>query len=894
LNPIKVASHRPRPHGGLTSGDVAIVSWVSFAMHRAVPAPSRARARLRHAAWWVFAVGLGFIAACGGGGSGGEAGSAPAPGPSPAPTPTLSIADAAAREGAGRALVFAVTLSAPAARAVRVGYATRDVTAAAGRDYTAASGTLEFAAGQTRADLAVPIVDDPLHEGDETLRVELTGLPADVRPGTLTATGTIADDEVARRHECVEIEVDPGASYANPFDPDEVELDVQVTRPDGSVVVVPAFQHRDYEITGSGPERYGNGGAPSWRARFTPTASGAHRWRAFVKDAAGTRALGDAVAFTVADGPRHGFVRIDARDGRFLRHDDGTPFVPVGHNVAWEDGTGLGTVFWERTFSRMAAAGENWTRVHHVHYHDGQSLEWTPNHTGYYQGLGRYSLELAWKLDRIVDAAERHGIAMQFVILNNVVLNTQLTPQWDGNPYNARNAGGFLDRPEQFFADPRARKVFKRLLRYLVARYSHSPAILAWELVNEAYLVDGFATSAQVRADVIDWHREMSEYLRAIDPARHLVTTGSAEDARLDALWSLPAIDLVQFHNYRPQQIAAFASDIARLRSLGKPVLIGEFGVDDQMAETRVASLPEPERTQLREALPLHNGIWAASMLNSGAMLWWWDRYIDALDLYGRFTPLARFWAGEDPAARALAPAAVAVRGGPRATTTSARPGIGDFWAVSTQRAFTVAADGTVPGIEGLSVWLQGAGHAARRTDPAFTLTLATPGRFRVAVQEVSPYSAAVEVRVDGAPVFAASYAGGAPPFEIAVPLAAGTRTVQLVNTGNDWLKIERFDFDGVDIPVLTVIGQLGPGGGYLWVWDRDSDYHRTHHGVVSGASLVLSGLADGAYAIEVWPTRAGTGPLETRRSTSSGGVFELALPAFERDLALKVRRAPP
>ncbi|GMV45204.1 MAG: hypothetical protein AMXMBFR66_06020 [Pseudomonadota bacterium] len=873
-----------------------VVSEMSRAKPGATPVPRQTLACLRPAAYCALVFGLGLITACGGGGSGSAAGSAPAaPGPPPAtaPAPTVSIADAAAREGAGRTLVFAVTLSAPAMQAVRVGYATRDGTARAGRDYIVARGTLEVPAGQTRADIAVPLVDDPLLEGDETLRVEFTDLPAEVQPGRSAATGTITDDEVARRHERVEIEVDPGATYNNPFDPDEVEIDVQLTRPDGSVLVVPAFHHRDFEITGSAPERYGNGGAPSWRVRFTPAASGAHHWRAVVKDAAGTRALAEA-AFTVADGTRRGFVRIDRRDGRFLRHDDGTPFVPVGHNVAWEDGTGLGTLFWERTFSRMAAAGENWTRVHHVHYHDGQSLEWTPNHTGYYQGLGRYSLELAWKLDRIVEAAERHGIAMQFVILNNVVLNTQLTPQWDGNPYNARHPGGFLDRPEQFFADARARRMFKRLLRYLVARYSHSPAILAWELVNEAYLVDGFATSAQVRADVIDWHREMSEYLRAIDPARHLVTTGSAEQPQLDALWSLPAIDLVQFHNYRPQQITAFASDIARLRSLGKPVLIGEFGVDDQVAETRVASLPEPERTQLRDALPLHNGIWAASMLNSGAMLWWWDRYIDALDLYGRFTPLARFWAGEDPAAHALAPAAVAVRGGPRATTTSARPGIGDFWAASAQRSFTVAADGTVPGIEGLSVWLQGAGHAARRTDPAFTLTLATPGRFRVAVQEVSPYSAAVEVRLDGAPVFAASYAGGEPPFEISAPLPAGTHTVQLVNTGNDWLKIDRFHFDGVDIPVLTTIGQLGTGGGYLWVWDRDSDYHRTHHGVVSGASLALNGLADGAYTIEVWPTWAGTGPLETRRAASSGGLLELALPTFERDLALKVRRAPP
>ncbi|MCC6247500.1 MAG: DUF5060 domain-containing protein, partial [Rubrivivax sp.] len=844
---------------------------------------------------FLVAAGLAALVACGG--SGGDSSLDPPPSsPPPAPPPAIavSVADASVQEGPTRALVFAATLTAPAAEVVRLGYVVREGTARSGRDYIDTSGPIEFAPGQTRVELTVPVIDDPLHEGREALRVELTDLPAGVLPGTLAASGTIEDDEVARRHERVEIELDLGTNYANPFDPDEVELDVHLTRPDGSAVVIPAFYYRDLEIVGIAPERYGRGSAPSWRARFAPTHAGAHSLRAFVKDASGSRALGPAVPFAVLDGPARGAVRIDSRDGRFLRHDDGTPFVPVGHNVAWEDGTGLGTVFWERTFSRMAMAGENWTRVHQVHYHDGQSLEWTPNHTGYYQGLGRYSLELAWKLDRVVEAAERHGIAMQFVILNNVILNTRTTPQWDGNPYNVRNAGGFLERPEQFFSDPHARKLFKRQLRYLVARYAYSSAILCWELVNETYLVDGFATSAQVRADVIDWHREMSEYLHAIDPARHLVTTGSAEEPQLDALWSLPSIDLIQFHNYRPRQIAAFASDIARLRSLGKPILMGEFGVEDQVAETRVDSLPEPERTQLREALPLHNGIWAASMMNSGAMLWWWDRYIDALDLYGRFTPLARFWAGEDPAARGLAAAPVAVRGGPRGTRVTATPGITDFWTASAQRSFTVAADGTVPGIEGLSVWLHGAGHAARRSDPAFTVTLASAGHFRVAVQEVSPYSAAIEVLVDGTSAFTASYAGGEPPFEIAVPMAAGTHTVQLVNTGNDYLKIDRLHFDGVDAPMLTVIGQLGPGGGYLWVWDRRSDYHQSGHGVVVGASLAITGLADGPYEIEIWPTWTVGGPLAVRQASSSQGALDLALPDFTRDLALKVRSRQP
>jgi hypothetical protein len=805
----------------------------------------------------------------------------------------VSIASASAVEGhgSGGMLDFEVTLETASSDTISVDFTTRDDSATAGRDYLAQAGTLRFAPGQTRRVLSVPIVGDGLLEGDETLSVELTNVSANARLGAASAVGTLLDDEVARRFERVEIGFDLPGTYANPFDPDEVAVSMRVEQPDRSTVDVPAFRYRDFEIVGTAPERYGNGGAPTWRVRFTPTQLGAHTYTIAVTDAAGTRTVGSG-RFDAGDSARRGFVRRDARDGRFLRHDDGTPFVPIGHNVAWEDGTGLGTAFWNDVFARMAANGENWTRIHLVQFWDGQSLEWTPNHTGYYVGLGRYSLELAWKIDRIVEAAERHGIAIQLTLLNNVIFNTQTTPQWQDNPYNVRNAssGGFLQRPEDFFSEPQARRLMKRQLRYLVARWAYSPAILCWELVNETYLVDGFGSSQAVRDAVIGWHREMADHLRSIDPARHLITTGSAEDARLDPLWSHPTIDLVQFHNYRRGMLGEMANDLARLQHLGKPMLTGEFGVEDQQAETRVDTMPEPERTQLREALVLHNGIWAASMMNSGAMLWWWDRYIHALDLYGEFAPLAAYGAGEDPAAHGLARAVASVRGGPTQSQLELQPGIGDFWTPPARTRFTVDADGNVPGFEGMTVWLHGSGQPTLRSDPSFTLTLARSGSLRLAVQEVSPYGAALAVDVDGVTAFSNAYGGGQAGFEVEVPLPAGTHVVQVRNNGNDWIKLTRYTFDGLQLPALSARGQVGSGHGYLWVHDKGSDYHIADHGPVSGARVAVAGVSDGDHHIEFWRTRRPGGLIGTAQARAGGGVLEIALPEFAKDIAVKWR----
>ena len=60
----------------------------------------------------------------------------------------IAVADARVEEGDGVALAFAVTLSRAASAALTVDYATADGSAHAGDDYTAASGTLRFGAGE--------------------------------------------------------------------------------------------------------------------------------------------------------------------------------------------------------------------------------------------------------------------------------------------------------------------------------------------------------------------------------------------------------------------------------------------------------------------------------------------------------------------------------------------------------------------------------------------------------------------------------------------------------------------------------------------------------------------------------------------------------------------------
>ena len=107
----------------------------------------------------------------------------------------LSVADAEVQEGPGAALAFAVTLDRSTSAAVQVDYATRDGTAQAGSDYTASSGRLNFAPGETAKTVTVAVLDDAHDEGSETLTLVLSN-PSGAYLVDGEATGTIENSDL--------------------------------------------------------------------------------------------------------------------------------------------------------------------------------------------------------------------------------------------------------------------------------------------------------------------------------------------------------------------------------------------------------------------------------------------------------------------------------------------------------------------------------------------------------------------------------------------------------------------------------------------------------------------------------------------------------------------------
>ncbi len=443
-----------------------------------------------------------------------------------------------------------------------------------------------------------------------------TGRPASA--GTPVFLGVRAPKE-ATCNQKYEIATAIAAIYTNPFDPQEVNIEAEFSGPSGRVIRAAGFLY-------AAGRRIG--GMDDWRVRMRPDVPG--RWRYFlrVETPAGcaTSAVMTFECRTGMAGKEMPAVRISREAPQYFELDNEAFFYPIGHNVAWNS-----LADYQRQFALMSRNGENWARIWIAPWN--YEIEWSPRGGRGFRGMGWYNLENARTLDRIITAAETNGIYLQVVLHEHCRLSARVNPKWDENPYN-RAAGGFLERPDQFFTDPRARRLARNRLRYIVARWGYSSAVMAWELFNEINLTDGYDPEHDT-----SWHREMADFLAQQDPYQRPITTSYALTPNW-ATFSLPQISFAQLHVYSPNAADIFLSVYPRMAQLSKPYFIGEFGRDPHDG---VDAADRKGRT-------LHAGIWSQFMVPAAgnAMSWWWYDCIDPNRLYGQFAALSAFAEGLD------------------------------------------------------------------------------------------------------------------------------------------------------------------------------------------------------------------------------------------------------
>jgi hypothetical protein len=190
-------------------------------------------------------------------------------------------------------------------------------------------------------------------------------MPAIVRPA-VTSRGALALTAQAPRavplYGKCELDVALSGTWDNPYDPDDIALDAQVVTASGRRYTLPGFfivRHTALSDTES--ELMLSENAGQWKVRLAATEPGPMRITLTARDRSGTRvfALPQPVEVT-GDRQAKGFVRVSRADPRYLAHDNGEGYVPIGHNVPIYQGSNGMTV--RQILEKMAANGENWNR----------------------------------------------------------------------------------------------------------------------------------------------------------------------------------------------------------------------------------------------------------------------------------------------------------------------------------------------------------------------------------------------------------------------------------------------------------------------------------------------------------------------------------------------------
>jgi hypothetical protein len=327
--------------------------------------------------------------------------------------------------------------------------------------------------------------------------------------------------------------------------------------------------------------------------------------------------------------------RFELRAGEKYFRVNGQPAFVLGRNPV-----GLNPKAYAEHFQHAAAAGEQFMRIHFTFSPPGEKA-------------GTIDAGVLKSWDNVLDAAEKQGLAVLPVLGVwadwNDGSQKETWHRWHENPFNVAH-GGPAKKPGELFDDTPCRKLWLKRLETFVQHWGKRRAIVGWEIFSELDLVTG---ATEDRA--VAFTERAAAVIRAADPFKRPITASQAGINEWPKLLQSDALDFIQVHPYAGGQFGGQLDDLiistvrARLKQYGKPVLLGECGLDAAPPKSTLDAAPQA-------AVGIRHAIWASvvSGAMNGRMLWWQDGYdqFENADLCRHYhqaaAPAAAFVAGVD------------------------------------------------------------------------------------------------------------------------------------------------------------------------------------------------------------------------------------------------------
>ncbi|HUU29837.1 MAG TPA: DUF5060 domain-containing protein [archaeon] len=405
-------------------------------------------------------------------------------------------------------------------------------------------------------------------------------------------------------YEKFELRIGLEATFTNPFDPDQIDIQAEFTAPSGKKWTIRGFYNP-------------SGWNSLWMVRFSPNEKGLWHYQLKVTDSGGT-AGSEPGSFTAVDSQHHGWLNI-APNRRYLKYDDGTSFYGVGmwYNDSYE-GFNRGQIT-EEELDNLKRRGANFI-----------SFFPTPLET-LGTGLGRYDQNRCGRLDQLFEWCETRDIHISWNIWFHSYISQAI---WGGG--NARyrfTPYKQVCEAVDFFQDPTAWEYQKKLYRYMIARWGYSRSLFLWFIVDEIDGTEGWEQGDKALAD--QWSAKVHNYFKEHDPYLRPTTgtqcgafprywaTGygifdiAAREIYEAQRWPMPKEGKITGKSGNPLQFSYrnYASEIRKLwDNFQKPSIIGETGWDHTYYEPGMPGY----------LAIYHNVLWASLCSGLSMTPFWW------------------------------------------------------------------------------------------------------------------------------------------------------------------------------------------------------------------------------------------------------------------------------
>ena len=451
-----------------------------------------------------------------------------------------------------------------------------------------------------------------------------------------TISNVTKNADPVQKYKKFELTFSVTTNASNLYDPNQIDVYVTFSGPNGSNYKINCFPYQNY--IRSGNQSYQTltpSGSLCWKCRFAPPLPGTWTYTITATDGNGTNQSSQGSPFSVINSTKHGFIRVSSIDKHYFAFDDGAPVFLSGENIAWDNNSkGYNTYVYDNYIDKLKSNGANLIRLWMCSWAFG--IEWNDT------GLGNYGARQnrAWALDYVLDKLEENDMYAMLCLINHGQFNND---EFGNNPYNSAN-GGPLPTADSLWSNSTAQNYLTRRWRYITARWGYATSVLCYELFNEIENTTNY--SAHMLTDIPTWHSTNAAILKNLNPQWHLITTSFGYYiSNQQPTWA--NLDFTNFHQYNAQDMAG---DMMEPRVpqyhgyLDAPTFAGEMGTDWDWNHIQQMIQADPTGWNI------HNCNWSSLMCKaaSGGLTWWWDLIVEPQNQYFRWKGTSNFVANED------------------------------------------------------------------------------------------------------------------------------------------------------------------------------------------------------------------------------------------------------